>query len=258
MIPVDKEIELAQAINRGSKKALDELTRANLRFVVSVAKQYQFKGLSLSDLINEGNLGLMKAAARFDETKGFKFISYAVWWIRQAIIHALSEQARLVRLPSNRVNMGNKAQQAISILEQIHERAPSVEELATEMQLPEADIQSIADYHISYVSLDSTNPVTGEGSLLDCLHDKEGKSTDEKLDHQQSLDIEIQRCLKTLPERERDIIRAFFGIGLSEPVSLSRIAARYDMTGERVRQIKDRAIGILRKSQKTKLLKQYL
>lgn len=257
MICIEREIELAQAIKRGDKKALDELTKANLRFVVSVAKQYQFCGLSLSDLINEGNLGLIKAAQRFDETKGFKFISYAVWWIRQSIIQALGDQGRMVRLPSNRVSLGNKVQRAISLWEQMHDRSPSQEELASEMNISEEDLQSVNDYHINHVSLDSPNPLTGEESMMDNLIDKEGIEADEDVDHRESLEIEIRRCLKTLTERERNIVCAFFGIG-QESLSLNEIAIRYDMTGERVRQIKDKAITHLRNPRKSNLLKPYL
>jgi RNA polymerase primary sigma factor len=258
MITIEEEIKLAQAIRKGDKKALDKLTKANLRFVVSVAKQYQFRGLSLSDLINEGNLGLMKAAMRFDETKGFKFISYAVWWVRQSIIQALSDQGRMVRLPSNRINLGNKVQRAISIWEQTHERSPSREELASEMKVTEEDLQSVNDYHINYISLDSPNPITGEESMLDNMVDETSNETDESVNHKQSLEIEIERCLKTLSERERNIVRAFFGIGLSEALSLGEIAIRHNMTGERVRQIKDKAIRHLRNPKKSHLLKPYL
>jgi RNA polymerase primary sigma factor len=258
MITIEKEIELAQAIKNGDKKALDELAKANLRFVVSVAKQYQFRGLSLSDLINEGNLGLIKAAMRFDETKGFKFISYAVWWIRQSIIQALSDQGRMVRLPSNRINLGNKVQKAISLWEQEHERAPSQEELADEMNVTKEDLQSVVDYHINYVSLDSPNPITGEESMLDNMIDHGSGETDENVDYKQSLDIEIGRCLKTLTDRERNIICAFFGIGLNEALSLSEIATKHNMSGERVRQIKDKAIRHLRNPKKSDLLKPYL
>jgi RNA polymerase primary sigma factor len=258
MISIEKEIELAQEIRNGNKKALDELTKANLRFVVSVAKQYQFRGLSLSDLINEGNLGLIKAAMRFDETKGFKFISYAVWWIRQSIIQALSDQGRMVRLPSNRVNLGNKVQRVFSLLEQMHERAPSQEELANEMKISEEDLQLVNDYHINYVSLDSPNQTTGEETMLDHMIDEKANSTDENIDYTESLRVEIKRCLKTLTERERNIVCAFFGIGFSSALSLSEIAVRYDMTGERVRQIKDKAIRHLRHPKKSQLLKPYL
>jgi RNA polymerase primary sigma factor len=258
MISIEREIELAQAIKNGDRKALNELTKANLRFVVSVAKQYQFRGLSLSDLINEGNLGLIKAAMRFDETKGFKFISYAVWWIRQSIIQALSDQGRMVRLPSNRVNLGNKMQRAISFWEQMHERAPSEEELAVEMKISQEDLKSVANYHINYISLDSPNPATGEESMLDNMIGEGADGTDENIDYKQSLKTEIKRCLKTLTERERNIVCAFFGIGLPEALSLSEIALQYNMTGERVRQIKDKAIMHLRNPKKSHLLKQYL
>ena len=257
MVSVEREIELAKAIKSGDKEALDELTKANLRFVVSVAKQYQFRGLTLSDLINEGNLGLIKAAMRFDETKGFKFISYAVWWIRQSIIQALSDQGRMVRLPSNRVNLGNKVQKVISLWEQIHERAPSEEELADEMKISEQDLKSVHHYHINYISLDSPNPVTEE-TMLDSMIDEESADTDESVNYIQSLQIEIERCLNTLSERERNIVCAFFGIGLPNALSLGEIATQYNMTGERVRQIKDKAITHLRKPQKSKLLKEYL
>lgn len=257
MISVEKEIELAQAIKKGDKKALDELTKANLRFVVSVAKQYQFRGLSLSDLINEGNLGLINAAMRFDESKGFKFISYAVWWIRQSIIQALADLGRMVRLPSNRVSLGNKVQKAISLWEQIYERAPSETELADEMRITERELEFVNNYHINYVSLDSPNPVTEE-SMVETMIDEESKETDENVDHRQSLEIEIQRCLKTLTERERNIICAFFGIGVPEALSLGAIATQHNMTGERVRQLKDKAIAHLRNPSKTRLLKQYL
>src|SRR5678809_1222503 len=246
MITPEEETTLAQRIHMGDQRALEKLVKSNLRFVVSVAKQYQHQGLSLSDLINEGNLGLIKAAMRFDETKGFKFISYAVWWIRQTIIQALSEQARMVRLPSNRIHLGNKVQKAISLWEQVYERAPSSEELANEMKISEEDVQSVNDYHINYVSLDSPNPITGEESMLDNMIDEDTRGTDENVNYCQSLKIEIKRCLKTLTERERNILCSFFGIGIPEPLSLSEIGMQHNMTGERVRQIKDKAILHLR------------
>jgi len=258
MISIEKEIELAQAIKKGDKQALDQLTKANLRFVVSVAKQYQFRGLSLSDLINEGNLGLIKAAMRFDETKGFKFISFAVWWIRQSIIQALSDQARMVRLPSNRVSLGNKVQRTFSQLEQAYERTPSSEELATEMNISEEDLRSVSDYHINYVSLDSPNPITGEESMLENMVDEDSRGTDGNVNYCQSLKIEIKRCLKTLTERERSILCSFFGIGVPEPLSLSEIGMQHNMTGERVRQIKDKAISLLRSPKKSHFLREYL
>lgn len=258
MIPIEKEIELAQAIRNGDKKALDALTKANLRFVVSVAKQYQFRGLSLSDLINEGNIGLIKAAMRFDETKGFKFISYAVWWIRQSIIQALGEQARMVRLPSNRVHLGNKVQKAISVWEQTHERAPSTEELANEMEISEEDVQSVNDYHINYISLDSPNPTTGQESMLDDMIDKEADGTDERVHYKESLELDTKRCLNSLTERERNILCSFFGIGLPEAISLNEIALKHNMTSERARQIKDKAIHHLRSAKKADLLRKFL
>lgn len=258
MITTEQEVLLAQAIKSGDKNALDSLTRANLRFVVSVAKQYQFRGLALSDLINEGNLGLIKAAMRFDETKGFKFISYAVWWIRQSIIQALSEQARMVRLPSNRVNLGNRVQRAYAQLEQVHERAPSFEELADELHISNEELQSVSDYNINYVSLDSPHPVTGEEGMLDHLVDAKTAATDKSVGHTQSLEIEVKRCLETLGEREKNIVCSFFGIGLPEPLSLNQIALKYRMSNERVRQIKDKAIHHLRNPKRARLLREYL
>jgi RNA polymerase primary sigma factor len=258
MISVDQEILLAQAIRGGDKKALDTLTQANLRFVVSVAKQYQFRGLALSDLINEGNLGLIKAAKRFDETKGFKFISYAVWWIRQGIIQALSEQARMVRLPSNRVGLGNRVQKAFSQLEQVLERAPSSEEMAEELHITKEELQSVQDYNVNYISLDSPHPVTGEESMLDSLIDGRANSADEEVSHKQSLEIEVKRCLGLLNEREKNIVRSFFGIGIPEPLTLNEIALKYEMSGERVRQLKDKAIKQLRNSKRSSLLRDFL
>jgi RNA polymerase primary sigma factor len=258
LISIEQEIQLSRAIRNGNKKALDTLTKANLRFVISVAKQYQFRGLSLPDLINEGNLGLIKAAMRFDETKGFKFISYAVWWIRQGIIQALSEQARMVRLPSNRVSLGNKLQKTFALLEQMHERTPSMEELANEMQVSEEEIQSVTDYNINYVSLDSPNPQTGEDSMIENMIDEKTKQTDEKVAHNQSLEIEVKRCLETLNKKERDIVCSFFGIGLTQALSLSEIALKYNMTSERIRQIKDKAIKNLRSPKKSRLLREFL
>jgi len=257
MISIEQEIQLAQAIRAGDKLALDTLTKANLRFVVSVAKQYQFRGLSLSDLINEGNLGLIKAAMRFDETKGFKFISYAVWWIRQSIIQALSEQGRMVRLPSNRVNLGNKVQRAFSQLEQLYEREPSPEELAAELKISEEELASVSDYNINYVSLDTPSLVTEE-SMSDSMMDSTSKPADQEVVYEQSLAKEVRRCLDTLDKREKDIVCCFFGIGMVTPLSLGEIAAKYNMTGERIRQIKDKAIVHLRNPKKTRLLREYL
>ena len=258
MISIEDEVKLTQAIRGGDKKALESLTKANLRFVVSVAKQYQFRGLPLTDLINEGNLGLIKAAMRFDETKGFKFISYAVWWIRQAIIQALSEQGRMVRLPSNRVQLGHKVQRTISQLEQVHERAPSFDELKDELQISEEELQSVSEYNINYVSLDSPHPLTGEENMIDHIIDDQRGNTDEAVEYKESLEIEVKRCLETLGEREKDIICYFFGIGISEPLSLNEIGLKYKMSGERIRQIKDKAIKRLKTPKSSQLLREYL
>ena len=259
LITAEKEIELAQAIRGGDKAALECLTKANLRFVVSVAKQYQFRGLSLSDLINEGNLGLIRAAMRFDETKGFKFISYAVWWIRQSMIQALTEQGRLVRLPANRINLGNKVQRATSQLEQSLERAPSAEELAEELDANVADIMTISaanDHH--YISLDAPSSVNDESTMGEKMVDRGSATTDNQVDHNQSLLTEIMRCLETLTEREKMIICHFYGIGNRPSLSVQEIGIQYNMTGERVRQIKDKAISRLKTPQKANLLRSFL
>ena len=258
MVSIEEEIKLAQAIRNGDKKALETLTKANLRFVVSVAKQYQFRGLSLSDLINEGNLGLIKAASRFDETKGFKFISYAVWWIRQGIIQALSEQGRLVRLPTNRVNLSNKVQRAYTQLEQAEERAPTFGELAEELQTNEKDVESVNDFNINYISLDKPLHTLTEESMLDRLVDNSSESTDNKVDYKQSLEIEVMRCLESLSERDRNIVQYYFGIGIAQPLTLNEIALKYEITCERVRQIKDKAIRQLRMPARSNRLREYL
>lgn len=258
MVSIEEEIKLAQAIRNGDKKALETLTKANLRFVVSVAKQYQFRGLSLSDLINEGNLGLIKAASRFDETKGFKFISYAVWWIRQGIIQALSEQGRLVRLPTNRVNLSNKVQRAYTQLEQAEERAPTFRELAEELQINEKDVESVNDFNINYISLDKPLHTLTEESMLDRLVDNTSETTDNKVDYKQSLEIEVMRCLESLSERDKNIVQYYFGIGIPQPLSLNEIALKYEITCERVRQIKDKAIRQLRMPVRSNRLREYL
>lgn len=258
LVTAEQEVQLAQAIRGGDKEALDRLVKANLRFVVSVAKQYQFYGMPLIDLINEGNLGLIKAASRFDETKGFKFISFAVWWIRQSIIQGLSEKGRMVRLPSNRVSIGNKIQKAISQLEQTHQRAPSLEEISVELNISEQEVTLMGDYNTSYVSLDAPDLATGEESSADKLRDEEGKQTDAKVQYDESLKIQIRRCLKTLGEKERNIVTCFFGIGLPEALSLQEIGLRYGMTSERIRQIKDRAVQHLRGQKKSSTLREYL
>lgn len=258
MVSPEEEIRLARCIRQGDNQALESLTKANLRFVVSVAKQYQFRGLSLSDLINEGNLGLIRAATRFDETKGFKFISYAVWWIRQSIIQALMEQGRLVRLPANRVNLGNKVQRTISQLEQEFERAPSPEELAEELHINAAEILSVSNYDYHYVSLDAPSSESDDGSLGERMADVQSDPTDCGVDHKQSLYTEIMRCLESLNDREKKIICYFFGIGHAQPLSAQEIGIKYNMSGERIRQIKDKAISRLRAPQKANLLRSFL
>lgn len=256
LISVEEEVELAQRIKKGDQAALEKLTRANLRFVVSVAKQYQNQGLSLPDLINEGNLGLIKAAEKFDETRGFKFISYAVWWIRQSILQALAEQSRIVRLPLNQVGSLNKINKAYSKFEQEHERRPSPEELAEELDLPAdkvADTLRVAGRHIS---VDAPFVEGEDNSLLDVLINSDSPNADRSLINE-SLSREIERALATLTERESDIIRYFFGIGCQE-MTLEEIGERFGLTRERVRQIKEKAIRRLRHTSRSKLLKSYL
>jgi len=256
LISVEEEVELAQRIKKGDQAALEKLTRANLRFVVSVAKQYQNQGLSLPDLINEGNLGLIKAAEKFDETRGFKFISYAVWWIRQSILQALAEQSRIVRLPLNQVGSLNKINKAYSKFEQQHERKPSPEELAEELDLTAdkvADTLRVAGRHIS---VDAPFVEGEDNSLLDVLINSDSPNADRSLINE-SLSREIERALATLTERESDIIRYFFGIGCQE-MTLEEIGERFGLTRERVRQIKEKAIRRLRHTSRSKLLKSYL
>ena len=256
LISVEEEVELAQRIKKGDQAALEKLTRANLRFVVSVAKQYQNQGLSLPDLINEGNLGLIKAAEKFDETRGFKFISYAVWWIRQSILQALAEQSRIVRLPLNQVGSLNRINKAYSKFEQEHERKPSPEELAEELDLPAekvADTMRVAGRHIS---VDAPFVEGEDNSLLDVLINSDSPNADRSLINE-SLSREIERALATLTERESDIIRYFFGIGCQE-MTLEEIGERFGLTRERVRQIKEKAIRRLRHTSRSKLLKSYL
>lgn len=258
MISPEEEIELARAIKEGDRNALQSLTVANLRFVVSVAKQYQFRGLTLSDLIDEGNIGLINAARRFDETKGFKFISYAVWWIRQSIMQAISDKARLVRLPSNRVGLSNRIQKAFSQLEQEHERAPSAQELSDEMKITIDEVLAVSDYNYHYVSLDAPVGEEGDGSMIDQMADEQAARADLQVEHTQSLQIEVKRILGTLSQKQKEILCYFFGIGIPGPLSLQEIGLKYDMTGERVRQIKDQALRQLRTTQKKKLLKDFL
>ena len=256
LITVEEEVELAQRIRKGDQEALEKLTKANLRFVVSVAKQYQNQGLSLPDLINEGNLGLIKAAEKFDETRGFKFISYAVWWIRQSILQALAEQSRIVRLPLNQVGSLNKINKAFARFEQEHERVPSPEELAQELELPREKVTDTFRVAGRHISVDAPFADGEDNSLLDVLVNPDSPNADRGLINE-SLATEVDRALETLTERERDIIRYFFGIGCSE-MTLEEIGEKFDLTRECVRQIKEKAIRRLRHSSRSKLLKSYL
>lgn len=258
LITPEEEVKLAEKIKQGDQRALDRLTKANLRFVVSVAKQYQNQGLSLPDLINEGNLGLIKAAQRFDETRGFKFISYAVWWIRQSILQSLAEQSRIVRLPLNKVGLTNRINKAFSQLEQEYEREPSAEELAEILDLETEEVAATLGISARHVSMDSPLAEGEENTLIDVLHNPNAESTDEELDHKQSLKTEIDRSLQTLTERQQEVIRYFFGIGVDHPMSLEDIGERFNLTRERVRQIKDKAISKLKTNTRCKLLKGYL
>lgn len=255
LISVSEEVELAQRIKKGDHAALEKLTRANLRFVVSVAKQYQNQGLSLPDLINEGNLGLIRAAQKFDETRGFKFISYAVWWIRQSILQALAEQSRIVRLPLNQVGSLNKISKELSKFEQENERRPSPEELADRLGLPVDKVSDTLKVSGRHISVDAPFVDGEDNSLLDVLPNDDSPMADSSL-NKESLSKEVDRALKQLYDRERDILKMFFGIGCPE-MTLEEIGAKFDLTRERVRQIKEKAIRRL-KGQKSRLLKSYL
>ena len=256
LITVEEEVELAQRIRIGDRQALEKLTRANLRFVVSVAKQYQNQGLSLPDLINEGNLGLIKAAEKFDETRGFKFISYAVWWIRQSILQALAEQSRIVRLPLNQVGSLNKINKAFSKFEQENERRPSAEELAEELDIPVEKIADTMKVSGRHISVDAPFVEGEDNSLLDVMTNEDSPNADRMLINE-SLAQEIDRALSTLTEREHEIVKKFFGIGVAE-MTLEEIGDEFGLTRERVRQIKEKAIRRLRSNSKSKLLKTYL
>lgn len=258
LISPEEEVRLALLIKQGDQKALERLTKANLRFVVSVAKQYQNQGLSLPDLINEGNVGLIKAAQRFDETRGFKFISYAVWWIRQSILQALAEQARIVRLPLNKVGLTNRIQKAFSALEQQYEREPSAEELAELLDMDTEEVAATLGINARHVSMDTPISEGEDGTLLDLLENPNAEKTDDELDHRQSLKTEIDRSLKTLTDRQKEVICYFFGIGVDHPMSLEDIGERFNLTRERVRQIKDKAITKLRTTNRCNLLRTYL
>ncbi|WP_372647276.1 RNA polymerase sigma factor RpoD/SigA [Draconibacterium sp.] len=256
LISVEEEVELAQRIKKGDQAALEKLTKANLRFVVSVAKQYQNQGLSLPDLINEGNLGLIKAGQKFDETRGFKFISYAVWWIRQSILQAISEQSRIVRLPLNQVGSLHKINRAMAKFEQENERKPSPEELAEILELPAEKITTTLRVSGRHVSVDAPFVYNDENSLLDVLVNNDSPNADRAL-MRESLEKEVHRALDTLVERENDILRLFFGLGCRE-MTLEEIGERFGLTRERVRQIKEKAIRRLQKSSRSKSLKTYL
>lgn len=256
LLSVEEEVELAQKIKKGDRRALERLTRANLRFVVSVAKQYQNQGLSLPDLINEGNVGLIKAAEKFDETRGFKFISYAVWWIRQSILQAIAEQSRIVRLPLNQLGSVNKINRELNKFEQEHERRPSVDEIADRIDLPEEKIEEAMKANNRHVSMDAPFVDGEDNSLLDVLADNNMPMADKAL-VQESLRKEIDRAIELLNDREQKVVRAFFGIGSPE-MTLEEIGDKYNLTRERVRQIKEKAIRRLRHNTKNKLLKTYL
>jgi RNA polymerase primary sigma factor len=257
LITAEEEVQLAKRIKEGDEEALEKLTRANLRFVVSVAKQYQNQGLSLPDLINEGNLGLIKAARRFDETRGFKFISYAVWWIRQSILQALAEQSRIVRLPLNQVGSLNKINKAYSKLEQEYEREPSTEEIAEATDIPVEKVADTLRVSGKHISIDAPLVAGEESTLIEVIPNNDSPSADAEL-MKESLEREVERALDTLTERERDVLRLFYGIGVPHPLTLEEIGDKFNLTRERVRQIKEKAIRRLRHSSRSKLLLPYL
>ena len=257
LITADEEVELAQRIKAGDHSALEKLTKANLRFVVSVAKQYQNQGLTLPDLINEGNLGLIKAAQRFDETRGFKFISYAVWWIRQSILQALAEQSRIVRLPLNKIGSINKINKMYAYLEQANERPPSAEEIAKELDMTINDVKESMKNSGRHVSMDAPLIEGEDSNLYDVLRSGESPNPDRLLLHE-SLRTEIERALETLTPREADVIRLYFGLADQHPMTLEEIGETFDLTRERVRQIKEKAIRRLKHTSRSKILMTYL
>ncbi len=257
LITAEQEVELAQRIKDGDQVALEVLTKANLRFVVSVAKQYQNQGLTLPDLINEGNLGLIKAAKRFDETRGFKFISYAVWWIRQSILQALAEQSRIVRLPLNKIGSINKINKTFAFLEQAHEREPSAEEIAKELDMTVNDVKESLKNSGRHVSMDAPLVEGEDSNLYDVLNSGESPNPDRSLLHE-SLKTEIERALETLTPREADVVRLYFGLGEQHAMTLEEIGETFDLTRERVRQIKEKAIRRLKHTSRSKILKTYL
>lgn len=258
LITPEEEVSLAMRIRQGDQPALDRLIKSNLRFVVSVAKQYQNQGLTLPDLINEGNLGLIKAALRFDETRGFKFISYAVWWIRQSILQSLAEQSRIVRLPLNKVGLTNRISKAYQQLEQEFEREPTPEELADILDISIDEITATMSVGFRHVSMDTPLSDGEEGTLMDLMENPNAERTDERLVHHESLRMEIERSLRTLTERQKEVVCYFFGIGVDHPLSLEDIGTRFHLTRERVRQIKDKAITKLRSTNRSKHLRFYL
>ena len=257
LITADEEVELAQLIKAGDQRALEKLTKANLRFVVSVAKQYQNQGLTLQDLINEGNLGLIKAAKRFDETRGFKFISYAVWWIRQSILQALAEQSRIVRLPLNKIGSINKINKMYAFLEQENELAPSAEEIAKKLDMTVNDVKESMKNSGRHVSMDAPLIEGEDSNLYDVLNSGESPNPDKELIHE-SLRIEINRALETLTPREADVVKLYFGLGEHQPMTLEEIGETFDLTRERVRQIKEKAIRRLKHTSRSKILMTYL
>ncbi|MEH0007306.1 MAG: sigma-70 family RNA polymerase sigma factor [Flavobacteriales bacterium] len=257
LITAEQEVELAQRIKAGDHIALEKLTKANLRFVVSVAKQYQNQGLALPDLINEGNLGLIKAAQRFDETRGFKFISYAVWWIRQSILQALAEQSRIVRLPLNKIGSINKINKAYATLEQAHERAPSAKEISEKLEMTETEVKESMKNSGRHLSMDAPLVEGEDSNLYDVLCSGDSPNPDEVL-ILESLRTEIQRALKTLTKREADVVRLYFGLNEAHPMTLEEIGETFDLTRERVRQIKEKAIRRLKQTSRSKILMSYL
>ncbi|MCG7857627.1 RNA polymerase sigma factor RpoD/SigA [Flavihumibacter sp.] len=258
LIGPEEEVRLAHLIRQGDQRALDRLTRANLRFVVSVSKQYQNQGLSLPDLINEGNLGLIKAAQRFDETRGFKFISYAVWWIRQSILQALAEQSRIVRLPLNKVGLTNRIQKAYQMLEQEYEREPSPEELAEYLELETEEVSASLGISARHVSMDTPLSDGEDNTMMDTMENPNAERTDKNIEHDESLKQEIDRSMQVLTERQKEVICYFFGIGVDHPMSLEDIGEKFNLTRERVRQIKDKAITKLQTNSRSKQLRTYL
>lgn len=257
LLTPDDEVQLAQKIKQNDQAALDKLVKANLRFVVSVAKQYQHQGLSLPDLINEGNIGLIKAAQRFDETRGFKFISYAVWWIRQSILQAIAEQSRLVRLPLNQIGSVNRILKEAALLEQRFERPPSALEVAESLDIPEEKVKEAFKISSKHVSMDAPIVEDEDVSLIDVIVPDSSPHTDQIL-MSESLSVEIQRSLSSLSPKEKDIINMFFGIGYKQPLTLDEIASKFNLTRERVRQIKEKALRRLKQNHRNQILKKYL